>query len=144
MKTPRFKTLALSIVAALLCTSIPTAAMATTSDSLEPIPTMLVASDDPTGYPDPICSKCTIIVIADEDEAAAPTRAGVLVSYPADAPSFDGEIAVTLLLASGERRTLWLTDVRLDPGAEVELVAEADADWSWDQVRFVWLRFIAQ
>jgi hypothetical protein len=142
MKTPRFTTLALSLLAALLSASIPTAALATTSESLEPIPTMLLASDEPTGYPDPICSKCTIIVI--EDEEAAGTRAGVLVSYPDDAPSFDGEIAVTLLLASGERRTLWLTNVSLEPGAEVELVADADADWSWDQVRFVWLRFVAQ
>ena len=141
MKTPRFTTLALSVLAALLSASIPTAALATTS-TREPIPTMLVAADDPTGYPDPICSKCTIIVL--DDEEAAGTRAGVLVSYPADAPTFDGEIAVTLLLESGERRTLWLTAVRLEPGAEVELVAEAETDWSWDDVRFVWLRFIAQ
>jgi ABC-type amino acid transport substrate-binding protein len=142
MKTPSWKPLALAVLAALSIASLPAAAQATTTQSLEPIPTMLVADDDPTDYPDPICSKCTIIVIEDEDSAS--TRAGVLVGYPADAPRFIGEIAVTVLLASGERRSLWLSDVSLEPGAEVELVAEAEADWSWEEVRFVWLRFLAQ
>lgn len=140
MKTPTsIKNLALAL-AALLTASIPTAAKATT-DTLQPISSMLVATDDPTGYPDPICSKCTIIVV--EDEESASTEANVRITYPVDAPSFAGEISVTLLLTSGERRTLWLSAVKLAPGSEVELVAEADADWSWDQVRFVWLRFLA-
>lgn len=140
MKTPTsIKNLALAL-AALLTASIPTAAKATT-DTLQPISSMLVATDDPTGYPDPICSKCTIIVV--EDEESAGTDASVRITYPVDAPRFDGEISVTLLLDSGERRTLWLSAVKLAPGSEVELVAEADADWSWDQVRFVWLRFLA-
>jgi hypothetical protein len=139
MKTPRFTTLAL---ATLLASSMPAAAHATTATepTLEPIPVMLVATDDPTGYPDPICSKCKIIVI--EDEASAGTEAGVRIAYPTDAPSFAGDLSVTVLLASGERRTLWLSHVRLDPSAEVELVAEAGDDWSWDEVRFVWLRFV--
>lgn len=141
MKTPTsIKNLALAL-AALLTASIPTAAKATTITTLEPISSMLVATDDPTGYPDPICSKCTIIVV--EDEESAGMEASVRVTYPVDAPSFDGEISVTLLLSSGERRTLWLSAVKLAPGSEVELVAEAEADWSWDQVRFVWLRFLA-
>jgi len=140
MKTPTsIKNLALAL-AALLTASIPTAAKATT-DTLQPISSMLVATDDPTGYPDPICSKCTIIVV--EDEESAGLEASVRITYPVDAPRFDGEISVTLLLTSGERRTLWLSAVKLAPGSEVELVAEADADWSWDQVRFVWLRFLA-
>lgn len=140
MKTPTsIKNLALAL-AALLTASIPTAAKATT-DTLQPISSMLVATDDPTGYPDPICSKCTIIVV--EDEESAGIEASVRITYPVDAPRFDGEISVTLLLTSGERRTLWLSAVKLAPGSEVELVAEADADWSWDQVRFVWLRFLA-
>lgn len=140
MKTPTsIKNLALAL-AALLTASMPTAARAT--ELIEPISTMLVATDDPTGYPDPICSKCTIIVVEDEDSAG--TEASVRIAYPADAPSFAGEISVTLLLSSGERRTLWLSAVKLAPGSEVELVAEAEADWSWDQVRFVWLRFLAR
>jgi hypothetical protein len=140
MKTPTsIKNLALAL-AALLTASIPTAAKATT-DTLQPISSMLVATDDPTGYPDPICSKCTIIVV--EDEESAGTDASVRITYPVDAPRFDGEISVTLLLSSGERRTLWLSAVKLAPGSEVELVAEAEADWSWDEVRFVWLRFLA-
>jgi hypothetical protein len=139
MKTPTsIKNLALAL-AALLTASIPTAAKAT--DTLQPISSMLVATDDPTGYPDPICSKCTIIVV--EDEESAGTDASVRITYPVDAPRFDGEISVTLLLSSGERRTLWLSAVQLAPGSEVELVAEAEADWSWNEVRFVWLRFLA-
>lgn len=140
MKTPTsIKNLALAL-AALLTASIPTAAKATAT-RLEPISSMLVATDDPNGYPDPICSKCTIIVV--EDEESAGTEASVRITYPVDAPRFDGEISVTLLLTNGERRTLWLSAVKLAPGSEVELVAEADADWSWEEVRFVWLRFLA-
>jgi hypothetical protein len=138
MKTPTWKTFAL---AALLTTIMPTVAAATT-ETLDPIPTMLVATDDTTGYPDPICSKCTIIVV--EDEGSAGTQASVRIAYPVDAPSFAGEIAATVLLTSGEQRELWLSSVRLEPGAEVELVAEAESDWSWNQVRFVWLQFLAK
>ncbi len=140
MKTPRFSAIALATLVALLAPSVPTAAAARLTR--EPLPAMLVATDDPTGYPDPICSKCTIIVV--EDDESAGMEANVRIAYPADAPSFAGEIGVTLLLASGERRTLWLSSVSLEPGAEVELVAGAESDWSWDQVRFVWLRFLAQ
>lgn len=144
MKTPHsiWNTCAL-VLAALLTASVPAAARATTtaSTALEPIPTMLVATDDPTGYPDPICSKCTIIVVEDEESAGA--EAGVHITYPVDAPSFEGEINVKLLLSTGETRTLWLSAVKLAPGSELELVAESD-DWSWDQVRFVWLRFVAE
>lgn len=142
MKTPHsiWNTCALAL-AALLTASVPTAASASSTSSSEPIPTMLVAVDDPTHYPDPICSKCTIIVV--EDEESAGTEASVRITYPVDAPSFAGEINVKLLLSTGETRTLWLSAVKLAPGSEVELVADSD-DWSWDQVRFVWLRFVAE
>lgn len=144
MKTPSWNTLvSKSLAFATLLTALaPTHAKATTTFASEPLPVMLVATDDPSRYPDPICSKCTIIV--EEDEESAGSAAGMRITYPNDAPGFAGEIAVTLLLESGERRTLWLSSVRLDPGTEVELVAEAEADWSWDQVRFVWLRFLAE
>jgi hypothetical protein len=127
-------------ILALLLAVAPTTATATTI-SLEPIPTMLVATDDPAGYPDPICSKCKIIVVEDEDSAGE--RADVLVAYPSDGPDFTGSIGLTVWLDTDEPRTLWLSNVSLTPGAEVELVAEANADWSWDEVRFVWLKFVA-
>jgi hypothetical protein len=111
-------------------------------ESIEPIPTMLVAADDPTEYPDPICSKCKIIVL--EDESSAGARGYLRVAYPADAPSFVGEIHVTVWLESDERRTLWISDVELEPGDEQELVVDAESDWSWDEVRFVWLRFVPE
>lgn len=121
----------------------------TTAAAIEPlerepvaIPTMLVATDDPTGYPDPICSKCTIIVI--EDEASAGTEAELRITLPADAVGFAGAIGVTVWLDSEERRTVWLSDVSLAAGDDLELVAEAESDWSWDHVRFVWLRFVAE
>jgi hypothetical protein len=127
---------------ALLIATISSTAAAAAVEPIEPIPTMLVATSDPTEYPDPICSKCTIIVIEDEDSAES--RADVRVAYPLGAPSFVGEIAVTVWLENNERRTVWLTDVSLEPGDEVELVADAEEDWSWDQVRFVWLRFVSE
>ena len=111
-------------------------------EALEPIPTMLVATDDPSGYPDPICSKCKIIVV--EDEGSASSTASVAIVYPPGAPEFAGSIGVTVWLESAERRTVWLDDVSLEPGDDVELVASAEADWSWRQVRFVWLRFVPQ
>jgi hypothetical protein len=129
-----------SLLALLVITTSTTAAAAVDLD--DPIPTMLLATDDPTGYPDPICSKCTIIVI--EDEGSAGARADVRVTYPADAPGFAGELGVTVWLESEERRTLWLSGVSLAPGDEVNLTADAEMDWSWDQVRFVWLRFVPE
>lgn len=142
MKTPRsIRNTCALVLAALLTAAIPGVASATTTTSSASIPTMLVATDDPTRYPDPICSKCTIIVVEDEDSAG--TEASVHITYPVDAPSFVGEINVKVLLSTGETRTLWLSAVKLAPGSEVELVAESD-DWSWDQVRFVWLRFVAE
>ncbi len=129
-----------ALLALLISTASPIAAAAIAS--FEPIPTMLVATDDPTKYPDPICSKCKIIVV--EDESSAGTTADVRITYPGDAPRFVGEIEVTVWLHNGQQRTLWLSDVSLAPSSEVELVAEADSDWSWDQVRFVWLGFLPE
>jgi hypothetical protein len=129
-----------ALLALLITTASPTAAAAIAS--VEPIPTMLVATDEPSRYPDPICSKCKIIVV--EDESSAGTTADVRITYPGDAPRFVGELDVTVLLRNGERRTLWLSPISLAPNSEVELVAEADSDWSWNQVRFVWLRFVPE
>lgn len=126
---------------ALLVAMVPITATAAVA-SIEPIPTMLIATDDPTGYPDPICSKCTIIVI--EDETSAGARADVRIAYPGDGPGFVGEVAVIVALQNGERRTTSLSSVSLAPDHEVELVAEAGSDWSWDRVRFVWLRFVPE
>jgi hypothetical protein len=128
-------------ILALLLAAAPTTAAATVI-SLEPIPTMLVATDDPTGYPDPICSKCKIIVVEDEDSAGE--RADVHIAYPGDGPEFVGYIGLTVWLDTNEPRTMWLSNVSLAPNTEVELVAEANADWSWDEVRFVWLKFVAE
>lgn len=121
--------------------TLPLSNVAAATELGEPIPTLLVDSGGSTEYPDPICSKCTIIVV--EDEESAGTQAVVRIGYPVDAPSFAGELEMTVLLTTGERRTLWLPDVSLAPGDALELVAEAGSDWSWDQVRFVWLRFVA-
>ena len=119
------------------------ASPATTAiEAPDPIPTMLVATDDPTGYPDPICSKCKIVVV--EDEGSASSAASVAIVHPMDAPEFAGDIEVTVWLESEQRRTVWLDDVSLEPGDDVELVAPAGADWSWWQVRFVWLRFVPE
>lgn len=104
------------------------------------IPTMLIGTVEPTHYPDPICSKCSILV--SEDDTSAGSRADIRVGYPLDAPAFYGDIEVTVGLEDGERRVLWLSEVSLDPGDERELVAEAAADWSWSQSDFVWLRFV--
>lgn len=136
----QWKTCKRLLLALLLAAAPATAAAA--AATLEPIPTMLVATDDPTGYPDPICSKCTIIVIEDEDSAG--TRADVRIAYPGDGPGFEGAIDVTVLLHTGVRRTETLSCVTLEPGDAVELVAEAGPDWSWDQVKFVWLRFVPE
>jgi hypothetical protein len=135
----------LALLALCFTTLSSTTAAATEPVEREPIaaiPTMLVATDDPTGYPDPICSKCTIIVI--EDEGSAGTEAELRLTIPADTQGFSGAIAVTVWLDSEERRTVWLEDVSLAPGDDLELVAEAEPDWSWDRVRFVWLRFVAE
>lgn len=132
-------TIKLTLAAMLLSLSLSSVAHAT--DEQESIPTLLVGDGGSTEYPDPICSKCTIIVV--EDEGSGGTQAIVRVGYPLDAPSFEGGIAVTVLLTTGERRTLWLSDVSLAPGDDLELVAEAGSSWSWGQVRFVWLRFVA-
>lgn len=130
----------LTLAAMLLSLSLSSVARAT--DGQEPIPTMLVGDGGSTEYPDPICSKCTIIVV--EDEESAGTQAIVRIGYPTDAPRFEGGIAMTVLLTTGERRTLWLPDVILAPDDATELWAEAGADWSWEEVRFVWLRFEAE
>lgn len=126
----------LALAALLLSPSLSSVATATEGEA--PIPTLLVAGGS-TEYPDPICSKCTIIVV--EDEESAGTQAIVRIGYPVDAPRFEGGIAMTVLLTTGERRTLWLPDVILAPGDAIERWAEAGSDWSWQGVRFVWLRF---
>jgi hypothetical protein len=133
-----------NVALALLIATAPStaAAAADTIEGREPIPTMLVTTGDSTQYPDPICSKCIIIVTEDDDEGADGARADVRVGYPTDAPPFAGQIGVTVWLQSDERRTVWLSDVTLAPGDAVELEAAAEVDWSWDQVRFVWLRFV--
>jgi hypothetical protein len=138
--TTYWKTLAL---AALMTLSTRPATAAATSGGTAsiPIPTMLVATDEPIGYPDPICSKCKIIVV--EEEGSARRRAELRIEYPTDAPSFEGDVGVTVALANGTRRTVWLSNVSLAPGAAVELVVEAEPDWAWDRARFVWLRFEA-
>ena len=138
--TTSWKTLALAALMTL--STCPGTAKATGDIEVsKSIPTMLVAMDEPTGYPDPICSKCKIVVV--EEEGSAQQRAELRIEYPTDAPSFEGDVGVTVSLASGSRRTVWISNVRLAPGAAVELVAEAEPDWAWDRVRFVWLRFEA-
>lgn len=126
----------LTLAAMLLSLSLSNVARATEQ---EPIPTMLVGDGNSTEYPDPICSKCTIIVVEDEDSAG--TQAIVRIGYPMDAPRFEGGITMTVLLFTGERHTLWMPNVTLAPGDDLEQWAEAGADWSWEEVRFVWLRF---
>lgn len=115
----------------------PAAAQHPVSDS---IPTVLIGTIEPTHYPDPICSKCSILV--SEDEQSGGSRADIRIGYPVDAPSFFGDIEVTVGLREGGRRVLWLSELTFDPGDERELVAEAAADWSWEQTEFVWLRFV--
>jgi hypothetical protein len=138
--TTSWKTLALATL--LTLSTCPGTAKATSGiEASKSIPTMLVAMDEPTGYPDPICSKCKIIVV--EEEGSAQQRAELRIEYPTDAPSFEGDVGVTVSLADGTRRTVWLSNVSLAPGAAVELVAEAGHDWAWDGVRFVWLQFEA-
>jgi len=125
-----------------LLMAVPPSMATTVLETFEPIPIMLVATDDPTGYPDPICSKCKIVVT--EDEGSASSTASVAITYPADAPEFVGSIGVTVWLESEHPRMLWLDDVSLAPGDDVELVAPAGSDWSWRQARFVWLRFLPE
>lgn len=127
-----------TILGLAIATASPTAMAAAVA--VEPIPTMLVATDDPTGYPDPVCSKCKIIVV--EDEASQGAHADVRIAYPGEGPGFEGLVTLTVWLESGEYRTVWLSDVSLAPGDEVELVAAAGTDWSWETARFVWLRFV--
>lgn len=124
---------------ALLGASMPTLAAAPdpVSDS---IPTMLVGTIEPTHYPDPICSKCSILV--SEDEQSDGSRADIHIAYPVDAPRFIGDIEVTVGLRGGSRRVLWLSDLTFEPGDERELVAVAAMDWSWADTEFVWLRFV--
>lgn len=129
-------------LAMLLAASLRPAVAGATEPTVAPIPSMLVATEEPNEYPDPICSKCTIVVVEDEDSTG--TRADVWIEYPEDAPHFVGEVELTVELTSGERRTLWLSHVRLQPGDVVELVAEAGLDWSWTRARFVWLRFVTE
>ncbi|MCX4240446.1 hypothetical protein [Paraliomyxa miuraensis] len=136
MKTPHCSLLTL---AALFFTAAPSVAQASVDGTLEPVPTMLIATPDPTGYPDPICSKCSIIVI--EEEGSAGSRANVWIDVPGDAPLFVGDLGVTVLLDGDERRTVELSGVTLAPGGEVELTVDAESDWSWGEVEFVWLRF---
>jgi hypothetical protein len=114
----------------------------TAIEAPEPIPIMLVGTDDTTAYPDPICSKCRIVLTEDSDSASS--TASVAITYPTDAPGFAGDIGVTVWLESEQRSTLWLDDVSLEPGDDVELVARAGSDWSWHEVRFVWLRFVPE
>lgn len=128
-------------LAALCVAVLPWTATAAT-ETIEPIPTMLVATDDPIDYPDPICSKCKIIVI--EDEGASTSRADILVSYPTDTPGFEGRVEVTVALEGNELRTVVLDGVTLEPGDEEQLVADAGLGWSWDRVGFVWLRFVPE
>lgn len=123
----------------LVMVAAPSTAVAT-GIGLEPIPTMLVATDDPTGYPDPICSKCTIIVIEDEDSAGA--RAELHLAYPTDGPGFTGVITVNVALENAERHTAWIEDVGLEADDEALLVVEAGEGWSWSEVQFVWLTFV--
>jgi len=136
---PMFRNTLLTALA-LMTTVLPSTAAAT--EPVRPISTMLVGKGDSSEYPDPICSKCTIIVV--EDETTAGERADLRITYPTDVAAFEGEIEVIVLLESGSRRKLWLSNVRLAPGDELELVAEAEADWSWDEARFVWLRFVPE
>jgi hypothetical protein len=109
-------------------------------ETLEPVPALLVGTVEPIEFPDPICSKCTIIVI--EDEASESSTASIAITYPADAPAFSGSLEVMVLLEDEQRRTLWLDDVSLEPSEAVALVADSGPDWTWREVCFVWLRFL--
>lgn len=96
-------------LSALLMAMLPwtsaTAAIATADD-----PTTLVDDDDPTDYPDPICSKCKIIVIDDDDAEAFLIDFGI--TYVPEDPEYDGDLEVTLLEDDEDPERAWVIDVR--------------------------------
>lgn len=130
---------ALSMFAGLLFTSIPCASAATMEDP-EPLPFMVVAAPL-AEYPDPMCSKC--ILVMEKKQQSGGAQADLLIAYPNDENSFEGDIEVSVLLTNGAYKTVWVNDVKLDPSDEAQFTVNAGSTWSWDNARFVWLRFIA-
>lgn len=106
------------------------------------IPILLVLLGATPEYPDPVCSKCSIILR--EDASAPPEEPGAIleIEYPEDEPAFAGTIELTVWLKNDQTPDLSLTDVTLAPGAEAKLAIDASLDW--DEARFAWLRFVPE
>jgi hypothetical protein len=66
--------------------------------------------EDPTDYPDPICSKCTIIVLDGEGAEAFLEQLGM--TYLPEDPDYEGDLEVTLMEDDEDPDRVWIIDVR--------------------------------
>lgn len=106
----------------------------------ELLPTVVVGPPKSTEYPEPICSKCQVVIerstSADGEDAAM-----LLLTYDDDQfPSLLGDIELTLLMFDDARKTLHLFDVSLACGEDLVVQLAADVGWSWTEVAYVWIR----
>jgi hypothetical protein len=98
--------LSLCVLLAIARSSTATAAI----DPIDHVPTDLADPDEPTDYPDPICSKCTIIVISEDDAESFLELFGI-AHVPSD-PELEGDLAVTVELDDEDPHVFRIVDVK--------------------------------
>jgi hypothetical protein len=105
------------------------------------IPTEVVGPPRTSEYPDPICSKCTIIVVED-DTASGEVRGLLSLTYHEDIYlNFDGYIELTLL-ADGTEYTEIIPDVELSYGEHATWSLPSRARYSWQDVELVQVELV--
>jgi len=110
------------------------------ASAAEDIPTTLTGPVDSAEYPDPICTTCVVRTV--KRSAGSAAQAFVEVEY-LDAVPFEGEIAVTVWLASGHIDTLVIPGVLLEHGDLEWYEVTANAGWTWNDVQKVSLELVA-
>ena len=131
-------------LAAGLVAVTPTATAQQAPPVFEAIPTHLAMPSDPEEYPDPICLGCKIITRRPASGGGTDAPGLLRVAYVDDErPTFVGDVVLTVfLLETHERRVTALFDVSLTDGETSELLVPPGEDWTWGDVKAVWVELV--
>lgn len=140
----KFPFTAFMVMACLLNPTVATAwdgdeAQSAEAQDRDTLPTIVVGPPKSTEYPEPICSKCRVIV--ETNDETNEDSATLSLRYDDDlVVSLDGNIDLTLLLLDDTRPTVQISNVPLTQGTEFIYEIASEPGWSWSDVAYIWVR----